>query len=104
MAQIKTGSPACFALGLVAFIVLASFASSRESISIDRHIFHHFSWAAAVGAKDEACSIQLKSHASLNPMNFGNRGASFAPLGWCLNFTMRPIAASRLAQMLAAVS
>ena len=28
-----------------------------------------------------------RSHGSRNPMNFGNLGASFAPLGWCMNFT-----------------
>ena len=38
------------------------------------------------------------SHASRNPMNFGNRGASLAPLGWWLNFTTFPIRESRSIQ------
>ena len=36
------------------------------------------------------------SQASRNPTNFGNLGASFAPLGWCLNFTSLPIRDSLL--------
>ena len=40
-------------------------------------VINHFACLNSLGMKSES----HKSHTSRNPMNLGNRGASFAPLG-----------------------